>query len=66
MNASVINGEFVFATTFDNTLLRIIAVLIALTAVGFILATKGTLGHVPQGRPKLLQNSALQPPIKPE
>ena len=49
VSASVVGGEFEFATSFDNTLLRINAVLIALTAIGFIVATKGKLGYQPDG-----------------
>jgi membrane protease YdiL (CAAX protease family) len=47
VNASVVGGELEFASTFDNSLLRINAVLIGLTAVGFILATRAKLGHEP-------------------
>jgi membrane protease YdiL (CAAX protease family) len=49
VSASVVGGEFEFATTFDSTLLRINAFLIALTAIGFIVATKGKLGYEPEG-----------------
>ncbi len=49
VSASVVGGELEFATTFDNTLLRINAILIALTAIGFIVATKGKLGYEPEG-----------------
>jgi hypothetical protein len=47
VNASVVGGELEFASTFDNTLLRINAVLIGLTAIGFILATRAKLGYEP-------------------
>jgi len=46
VSASVVGGELEFATTFDNALLRINAVLVALTALGFIWATKGKLGYI--------------------
>jgi hypothetical protein len=49
VSASVVGGELQFATSFDGTLLRINAVLIALTAVGFIAVTKGKLGYEPDG-----------------
>jgi membrane protease YdiL (CAAX protease family) len=49
VSASVVGGEIEFATTFDNTLLRINAVLILLTAIGFIVGTKGKLGYEPEG-----------------
>jgi membrane protease YdiL (CAAX protease family) len=49
VSASAAGGELEFATTFDNTLLRINAILIALTAIGFIVATKGKLGYEPEG-----------------
>jgi membrane protease YdiL (CAAX protease family) len=49
VNASVVGGEFEFAKTFDSTLLRINAVLIALTAIVFIVATKGRLGYKTDG-----------------
>ncbi len=49
VSASVVGGEFEFAASFDNTLLRINAVLIALVAIGFIVATKGKLGYEPDG-----------------
>ena len=49
VSASVVGGEFEFATTFDSTLLRINAVLIALTAIVFIVATKGKLGYKTDG-----------------
>lgn len=47
VSASVVGTEFEFSSTFDTTLLSINAVLIALTAVGFIVATKGKLGYEP-------------------
>ncbi len=47
ISASVVGGDLEFATTFDNTLLRIYSVLIALTAIGFTVATKGKLGYEP-------------------
>ena len=49
VSASVVGEEIEFATSFDSTLLRINAVLIALTAIGFIVATKGKLGYEPDG-----------------
>ena len=49
VSASVVGGEFKFATNFDSTLLRINAVLIALTAIVFIVATKGKLGYETDG-----------------
>ena len=49
VSASVVGTEFEFSSTFDTTLLSINAVLIALTAVGFIVATKGKLGYEPDG-----------------
>jgi hypothetical protein len=44
-----VGGELEFATPFDSTLLRIYSVLIALTAIGFIVATKGKPGYEPDG-----------------
>jgi membrane protease YdiL (CAAX protease family) len=45
VNSSVAGGELEYASTFDTGLLMINAVLIGLTAVGFILATRGELGN---------------------
>jgi membrane protease YdiL (CAAX protease family) len=45
VNASVESGQLAFASTFDTKLLTINAVLIGLTAVGFIVATRGELGN---------------------
>lgn len=44
VGSSVENGQLAFASTFDTRLLTINAVLIGLTAVGFIVATRGALG----------------------
>jgi len=44
---SVVGGSLEFATTFDSILLRIFAVMVALTAIGVIVATKGKLGYGP-------------------
>jgi hypothetical protein len=44
VTATVQGGELGFAPTFDTRLLTINAVLVGLTAVGFILATRGELG----------------------
>jgi membrane protease YdiL (CAAX protease family) len=49
VSASVVGREIEFATSFDNTLLRINAVLIALVAIGFLVATKGKLGYEADG-----------------
>jgi membrane protease YdiL (CAAX protease family) len=43
--SSAENGQLAFAATFDTRLLTINAVLIGLTAVGFIIATRGGLGR---------------------
>jgi hypothetical protein len=52
VNASVVGRELEFASTFDHTLLQINAVLVGLTAVGFILATRGSLGREQSAIPK--------------
>ena len=52
VNASVVGRELEFVSTFDQTLLRINAVLVGLTAVGFILATRGSLGREQSAIPK--------------
>jgi membrane protease YdiL (CAAX protease family) len=44
--ATVQGGELGFAPTFDTRLLTINALLIGLTAVGFIVATRGELGKI--------------------
>ena len=44
VTATVQGGELAFASTFDTRLLMINALLVGLTAVGFILATRGELG----------------------
>ena len=46
VSSSVAGGGLAFASTFDTRLLTINAVLIGLTAVGFILATRGELGNI--------------------
>ncbi len=43
VDASVVNGNFVFET-FNSSLFKIYAALVVLTAVGFIISTKGRLG----------------------
>jgi len=44
VSATVEGGELGFASTFDTRLLTINALLVGLTAVGFIVATRGELG----------------------
>jgi membrane protease YdiL (CAAX protease family) len=44
VSATIQGGELGFASTFDTRLLTINAVLVGLTAVGFIVATRGELG----------------------
>lgn len=44
VNAEFVNGDLVI-NTLDSTLFKVNAVIIALTAVGFIIATKGRLGY---------------------
>jgi len=44
VTATVQAGELSFASTFDTRLLTINALLVGLTAVGFIVATRGELG----------------------
>jgi hypothetical protein len=41
----LLGGQLVFASTFDTRLLTINAVLIGLTVIGFIIATRGELGN---------------------
>ena len=61
VNASVVGGEFEFAKTFDSTLLRINAVLIALTAIVFIVATNGKLGYKTDG--EMESGSKVKEPV---
>lgn len=56
VSVSFVGAEIEFATSFDNTLLRIYAVLIALTAIGFIVATKGKLGYEPDGEMEVIES----------
>ena len=61
VSASVVGGNLEFAKTFDSTLLRIYSVLIALTAIGFIVATKGKLGYEPDGEMEAGSKVRLRP-----
>ena len=45
VNASVAEGQLEFSRSFDGALLRIYAVLVAVTALVFILASRGQLGR---------------------